>query len=162
MTESELMCWRENWSRIILEGRKPGLALRIGCSDEVYTQAQWGLQVFAELTELAKLMDSALDTPRYVNTCEALASWFEQPEKTYSARLLDEVIANNSIGKTGLAFAQAHAQYFTHYDYQFFTQQQFTDESAASLVRQQEVEQKDVLSFDEFLHEYFQHASPSA
>lgn len=38
MSADELLCTRTNWNRVILEGRKPGLTLGIGCET---AQSRW-------------------------------------------------------------------------------------------------------------------------
>ncbi|MDD1782978.1 glutamate--cysteine ligase [Enterovibrio sp. ZSDZ35] len=155
MTDCELHCWRENWNKIVLEGRKPGLTLQIGCEGEQLTQAEWGKRVFADLSELAVLMDNAYGGDKYQSVCRELSSWFEDPDKTLSARLLKQIIANESIGKVGLSIAAQNKELFANGDYDVFSEQAFIDESAASLSRQKDVEQGDAISFEQYLAEYF-------
>ncbi|MBL3036173.1 glutamate--cysteine ligase, partial [Klebsiella pneumoniae] len=42
MSSDELLCTRTNWNRVILEGRKPGLTLGIGCESAQFPLAQVG------------------------------------------------------------------------------------------------------------------------
>lgn len=155
MTDCELECWRDNWRKVVLEGRKPGLQLQIGCQGEQLTQAEWGHRVFADLAKLAVVMDQAYGGDTYQFVCNELVSWFDAPEKTLSARLLDEVIANQSISKVGLDIAEKNHTLFASGDYQIFSKAQFDAESAASLARQKDVEQGDAISFEQYLAEYF-------
>lgn len=155
MTDCELSCWRENWNKIVLEGRKPGLTLRIGCDGEELTQREWGHRVFAELRELAELMDAAKGGDAYQQCCTKLESWFEDPSKTFSARLLDEIKTEQGIGKVGLAHATSYKEALADNGYRFYNDGQFVEESADSLRRQQAVESADVMDFDVFLADYF-------
>lgn len=58
MDGCELACWRDNWRKVVLEGRKPGLALQIGCHGEVLTLQAWAKRVFADLRVIAETMDA--------------------------------------------------------------------------------------------------------
>lgn len=60
MDGCELACWRDNWRKVVLEGRKPGLELQIGCHGEVLTLQAWAKRVFADLRVIAETMDAAL------------------------------------------------------------------------------------------------------
>ncbi len=40
MSSDELLCTRTNWNRVILEGRKPGLTLGIGCESAQFPLAK--------------------------------------------------------------------------------------------------------------------------
>ncbi|WP_244556479.1 glutamate--cysteine ligase [Enterovibrio nigricans] len=155
MTDCEMQCWRDNWNKIVLEGRKPGLTLQIGCEGEQLTQAEWGKRVFSELSELAVIMDKAYGGDKYQSVCRELSGWFENPEKTLSARLLKQIIENESIGKIGLSIAAANKALFANGAYDTFSEQQFLEESTASLKRQKDVEQGDAISLEQYLAEYF-------
>ncbi|MCG6507627.1 glutamate--cysteine ligase, partial [Vibrio parahaemolyticus] len=48
MDNCELECWRDNWSKVVLEGRKPGLELQIGCHGEKLSLQAWAKRVFAD------------------------------------------------------------------------------------------------------------------
>ena len=115
------------------------------------TQADWGKQIFSELAEIAKLMDSALETPRYLATCQQLVTWFDKPELTYSARILKQTLDNQSISKIGRELAKQYQDFFANQGYSFFSQQDFEQEATASFERQQQIEAKDDISFDDYL-----------
>ena len=131
------------------------MRVKIGCDGEQLTQAEWGQHVFAELAELAVVMDSAYGGDKYQSVCKELSGWFDNPDKTLSARLLKDVLDKESIGKVGLGIARHNQVLFAEGDYQTFSKQQFEKESEASLKRQQEVEQGDGISFEQYLAEYF-------
>ncbi len=155
MTDCELECWRDNWNKVVMEGRKPGLTLQIGCHGEQLTQAEWGRRVFDDLGKLAVVMDQAYGCDKYQAVCKELVTWFDQPEKTLSARLLNDILAKESIGKVGLAIAAENAERFAGGDYIEFSDAQFREEAIASEKRQQEIEQGDSVSLDQYLAEYF-------
>lgn len=45
MSSDELLCTRTNWNRVILEGRKPGLTLGIGCETAQFPLPKVGRSV---------------------------------------------------------------------------------------------------------------------
>ncbi len=49
MSSSELACTRVNWNRVILEGRKPGLTLGIGCETAQFRYRRWVKDGFRNL-----------------------------------------------------------------------------------------------------------------
>lgn len=155
MDESELGCWRDNWKKVILEGRKPGLMLQIGCQGKRLTQEKWGQRVFSDLSQLAVIMDKAHGGNKYQAVCDELVTWFETPDKTVSARLLKQIISNQSIGSVALDLSQRNRAYFEKGDYRVFSEQQFLAESKDSWLRQKAIEQSDKINFEQYLTDYF-------
>lgn len=160
MNAGELACWRNNWRLVVLEGRKPGLELKIGCNGEVLTQQQWGEHIFAQLLEISKVMDSALEKPRYQKCCLELSSWFAHPEKTFSHRMLTTIQQSGGLLQTGKKLAQAHQQFLAQQNYSAILEQQFNDESQLSLKKQKALESQDVISFAQYLDDYFRDIVP--
>ncbi|MFD2178632.1 glutamate--cysteine ligase [Veronia pacifica] len=160
MDESELDCWRDNWQKIVLEGRKPGLTLKIGCNGERLTQADWGKRVFAELRPLAELLDQANGTSCYQQTCDELETWFEHPEKTLSGRLLNDVIAKGCVNSVSHELSDSHVEFFKHSDSKgHFSNDTLMQEATDSLARQAALEDADNVSFDKYLADYFGYTS---
>ena len=155
MDDAELACWRDNWERVILDGRNPELLLKIGCNGERLSVKAWGLRVFAELEQVAQAMDAAAGNTAYQQTVSKLVAWVNNPELTLSAQLLAQLKQHNGIGRAGLELAEHHAEAFRQRDYAFYSLQEFEQEVAASIARQQQIEQSDSQSFDEFLDDYF-------
>lgn len=58
MSSSELLCTRANWNRVILEGRKPGLTLGIGCETAQFPLPKVGKDLFRDLKRVAQTLDS--------------------------------------------------------------------------------------------------------
>lgn len=155
MDDAELACWRDNWNRVVLDGRNPELQLKIGCNGERLTLQDWGVRVFAELAEVAEVMDQAAGSEHYQQTVARLKTWVENPDRTLSAQLLAQIKQQDGIGKVGKTLAESHADTLQARDYHFYTKQDFEQEAAASRAKQQELEQGDPQSFDDFLATYF-------
>lgn len=155
MDDAELACWRDNWERVILDGRNPDLQLKIGCNGERLSLKDWGLRVFGELEQVAQAMDAAAGDSAYQQTVSKLVAWINNPELTLSAQLLAKIKQHQGIGRTGMELAEQHAHTFRLRDYAFYSEQEFEQEAEASKAKQRQIEQGDTLSFDEFLDEYF-------
>jgi Gamma-glutamylcysteine synthetase len=155
MTDPELNCWRDNWNKIVLEGRKPGLTLTTGCEGETLTQAEWGLQVMGELKQLAKVMDQAVGDHRYETVCDKMITCFDNPELTLSGRVLADVIAQGGIGGLGLSLARDHKAALADVPYNIHSDADFLQEAKQSVARQKAVEDSDTQSFEAFLNAYF-------
>ncbi|WEM42782.1 glutamate--cysteine ligase [Photobacterium sp. DA100] len=155
MDDAELECWRDNWNRVVLDGRNPELMLKIGCNGERLSVQDWGTRVFAELAEVAEAMDAAAGNRAYQETLARLQKWIEQPAFTLSAQLLDAIREHEGIGSVGESLAAGHAEDLNRRQYQFYSAEVFEQEAAASVERQQQIENSDELSFDAFLDAYF-------
>ncbi|MFZ6043508.1 glutamate--cysteine ligase, partial [Vibrio natriegens] len=148
-------CWRDNWNRVVLDGRNPELLLKIGCDGERLTVQQWGNRVFAELALVADAMDNAAGTSDYRDTLSKLQTWIDDPSLTLSAQLLNQIREQQGIGKTGRALAEQHTSALQTQDYLFYQEQEFEQEARESVARQQAIEAADTMSFDVFLDSYF-------
>ncbi|WP_117233737.1 glutamate--cysteine ligase [Vibrio maerlii] len=155
MDNCELECWRENWNRVILEGRKPGLELTIGCKGEKLSLQEWAHRVFIELNEIAQAMDAPLAGTPYQNVCSELAEWIDNPELTNSGKLLEKTLELGGLGKVGVELGAQYQQTFEQAQYQIYSSDLMEQEVARSRQEQADIEASDELSFDAFLNNYF-------
>ena len=109
MNSDELRCTRQNWNRVILEGRKPGQTIGIGCYDERKPLDQVGKDLFADLNRVAQVMDSQNGDHLYQDVCKELVAAFDDPELTYSARIL-KALKQQGVGNLGLELAEKYRQ----------------------------------------------------
>ncbi|MGD8174089.1 glutamate--cysteine ligase [Vibrio sp. TRT 21S02] len=155
MDDCELECWRQNWNKVIVEGRKPGLELQIGCKGEVLTLQAWAKRVFVELTQVAEQMDKANGGSAYQSVCYKLLEWIDNPELTISGQLLEDTKKLGGLGKVGCAFGKEYRQKHLAHQYKTYSQAEMEQEVERSVTAQQAVEQADTQGFDEFLQDYF-------
>lgn len=151
----EQSCWRENWNKVILEGRKPGLELQIGCKGEVLTLQDWAKRVFVELIQIAEMMDAAKGNDDYQQVCFKLMSWIDNPEQTISGQLLEDTKRLGGLGKVGCEFGKRYREQHLNHQYRTYSSAAMEEEVVRSVKAQSEAEQSDVLNFDDFLNEYF-------
>lgn len=154
----QLCCWKDNWNKVILEGRKPGLMLRElshGCDGKLLSLNDYTKQIFSDFKLIAKEMDLALGGDEYQQTCEELLSWIDNPELTISGRLLELTKDLGGIGTVGCSLGAKYREEHLAHQYGVYSEQAMLDEAQKSLQAQQEIEQSDTLNFDEFLSDYF-------
>ncbi|MDR9830348.1 glutamate--cysteine ligase [Vibrio sp. FNV 38] len=155
MDDCELTCWRENWNKVITDGRQIGLELTIGCQGEVLTLQDWAKRVFVELRQIAEAMDGAMGGNAYQTVCDTLSKWIDNPELTISGQLLEKTKQAGGIGAVGKSLGQAFKQSHLEHSYQFYSQAQMEAEVERSMAAQKQTEDNDTLSFDEYLEQYF-------
>lgn len=157
MDNCELECWRDNWRKVVLEGRKPGLELQIGCHGEKLTLAVWAKRVFADLTIIAEQMDNANGGTAYQEVCQQLADWIDHPEKTLSAQILEQTHLLGGLGNVGRYLGEKYQEINLQHAYQTYSSLVMEQEVTRSLAAQQTIEQQETQSFDDFLQTYFRY-----
>ncbi|MFV0447911.1 MAG: glutamate--cysteine ligase [Vibrio sp.] len=155
MDNCELECWRDNWNKVIVQGRQVGLELQIGCHGEKLSLQAWAKRVFADLRQIAEVMDAQMEGDAYQQVCNELETWIDNPEKTLSAQLLEKVKAAGGLGKAGCALGLEYRQQNLEHQYQVYSETMMEEEVIRSAQEQLSIEQQDTLSFDEYLEQYF-------
>ncbi|PVZ85657.1 glutamate--cysteine ligase [Serratia sp. S1B] len=150
MSSDELQCNRKNWNRVILEGRKPGQTIGIGCNDIREPLDKVGKALFYDLKRVAEVLDNEAGNQQYQQVCEQLVATFDDPELTFSARIL-KMMKGEGIGRVGLELAEQYRQILVAEPLEILTEAQLEQEQKSSWQRQHEIEAGDTLTFDEFL-----------
>lgn len=149
MDEKELNCCRTNWNRVILEGRKPGQMIGIGCGESMKPLKEVGQILFDDLIRVADVLNISGNN-RYNEICSQLISMFENPELTFSSKILSPMI-EQSINQYGLQLAKSHYKQLSNEPYEVITDTEFTNVRNASIHKQLEIEQGDKISFEHYL-----------
>ncbi|MCK6262329.1 glutamate--cysteine ligase [Vibrio sp. ZSDE26] len=155
MDDCELKCWRDNWNKVILEGRKTGLELQIGCRGEQLTLQAWAKRVFDDLILIARSMDEAHGGRAYQDVCDKLIQWIDQPELTISGQLLAMTKQYGGLGQLGCELGMTYRQQYQQHQYKVYSQQQMESEVIRSREAQAAVESSDTEEFDTYLENYF-------
>lgn len=150
MSSDELLCTRKNWNRVILEGRKPDQTIGMGCETEQQPLATVGKALFQDLRRVAEVLDGINDNQQYQQVCDQLVAAFDNPELTYSARLLQQM-KDGGIGGVGLALAEQYRQTLRSEALEVLSEAELAAEQRASLQRQRELESGDTQSFADYL-----------
>ncbi|HGJ5874709.1 glutamate--cysteine ligase [Arsenophonus apicola] len=152
MDEKELNCCRTNWNRVILEGRKPGQIIGVGCGESMRPLKEVGQILFDDLIRVADVLDVSGNT-RYREICSQLIAMFENPELTYSGQILSPMI-EQSISQYGLQLAKRYYQQLINEPYEVITATEFTNVHHASIRKQLAIEQADKISFERYLQKH--------
>ncbi|MWN05301.1 glutamate--cysteine ligase [Gilliamella sp. Pas-s95] len=150
MSSQELECAKLNWNRVIMEGRKPGLEIGIGCNSYQEPLAKVGHQLFKDLLRVADVLDHQDDKQGYRNVCERLELMFDQPELTLSARTL-QAISDLGTAKFGLALASQYKKQLMAEPLALLTEGDFVQQRDLSIEKQKKKELSDALTFDQYL-----------
>ncbi|MEC5319692.1 glutamate--cysteine ligase [Brenneria populi subsp. brevivirga] len=150
MSADELLCTRKNWNRVILEGRKPGQTIGMGCETERHPIAKVGKSLFTDLRRVAEVLDNGSAQPYYQQVCDELIIGFDDPETTFSGRLLNLMKASGNRG-VGLHLAEKYRKMLSEEPLQVLTEEQLEAESERSWRRQRQIEADDKVSFEAYL-----------
>ncbi len=141
-----------NLNSVILEGRKPGLALsRQGESINIQT---WLNELFGELGKLAKLLDG-----EQTDYQDALAHWqlaVDDPSQTLSGKIMHELMSKKvDHGSWVKGLAKQYSQQLMDYPLSSDVELSYRTAAEASLAAQAQLEADCTLSFEAYLIEYF-------
>lgn len=153
MSADELNCAQQNWGRVIMEGRKPGLEIGLGCGIEREPLADVGKALFADLLRVADVIDCSNGDKAYRQVAEKLVDCFDAPELTLSGRML-QAIEDMGTTNFGLALAKQYKQTLLQEPLELLTDEMLSQEQARSVQAQAEIEAGDTLSFDDYLAKY--------
>ncbi|KAB8311548.1 glutamate--cysteine ligase [Rouxiella chamberiensis] len=151
MNSDELLCTRKNWNRVILEGRKPGQTIGIGCNDERKPLVSVGNALFDDLSRVAQVMDEQNGDHLYQDVCKELVAAFDDPELTYSARILKDLKQQGGVGSLGLELAEKYRQMLVSESLEVLDASALMAEQDGSWQRQRTLEAGDTLNFEEYL-----------
>ncbi|MBA0035549.1 glutamate--cysteine ligase [Pantoea sp. BIGb0393] len=150
MSADELLCTRKNWNRVVMEGRKPGQVIAVGCSETEHTLVEVGKALFADLRRVAEVLDSNHGNTQYQQVCDQLVASFDDPELTYSARIL-HAIKENGLTGAGVALAEQYRHLLCEESLEILTEDDFSRQARESLQAQEQLEQSDTLDFESYL-----------
>ena len=142
-----------NFALTVKQGRRPGLQLR-RADREISLQA-WGLELLDKIAPLAALLDKQHGNDEHTRSMASQTEKLLHPERTPSARVLDEIRAN---GGSFAAFALKQSGILAN---QFRARPPSAEERAyfqalaqVSLAEQEEMERSQTGDFDQFIADY--------
>jgi glutamate--cysteine ligase len=142
-----------NFARTVKEGRLPGLTLTRGI-DEVPLK-EWALEMIERIRPVARLLDEQHNEGAVHEASLAVQkAKIEDPSRTPSARVLEEVREIGSASEFGLRQSMLHAAYFRESPLMPAEEALFEEMAAASLAEQAVIEETDTGSFDDFVAAY--------
>lgn len=143
-----------NLNAVCYRGRQPGLELQR--NGKTITLTDWASELCDAMTGFADVLDENTITNPYRAALQEQAAAVQDPDKTLSARVLDNMHRH---GEGYFHFAQRmslqHQQYFLGLPQENEAFGLFTGAVAKSLSDQRSLEDADEVPFDDFLKNYF-------
>lgn len=147
----------ENMKQVVLRGRDPELLLNdANCNGDVKLKSvvSWGNELFEQMDQVAQLLDKAYQTTKYSEAIVREQAKVNDASLTPSAQIV-AIVKEQSLSAYALAKASEYQQAAQSRDYQFYDKAFFDESVPASHQAQADIEAADVLSFDDFLSDYF-------
>ncbi|RRJ82460.1 glutamate--cysteine ligase [Aestuariirhabdus litorea] len=143
-----------NYSRVINEGRRPGLTLsRQGQPIEVKA---WALRVIEQVAGAAGLLDEANNTRAFSASLMAEKAKVEDPSLTPSAQVLAHLQnRSQSFIEFGIESALEHRASFSQCHLDEAQRAELERMAEQSLEEQRVIEEQDSIDFDTYLEHYF-------
>lgn len=159
---SDLECEHldDNRRLVVSRGRDP--ELRLEHHGNKRSVADWGGDIFAEMGQVAELLDIEEDGSPHADALAELAPLLDDPELTPSGQYLKKLLDSNSeFSELTYAEARRQAELLAAQDPDPERQAEFEALVADSEQQQKEIEAADTQSFDEFMQDYFTRADKS-
>lgn len=144
----------ENLDTVVNQGREAGLMLNFNNGSR--SLQSWGDEIFTQLADVAKWMDTAYGVDYYSNTIKRMATWVHNPELTYSGRYVAQLKESGlDNGHFALALANKYKQSHESTDYSEFLKPWLEQQVIVSNEARAAIESADTLTFTAFLDAYF-------
>ena len=144
----------ENLSRTVYSGRDKSLMLLN--QDGEIPLIEWGQTLMADIGGVAELLDSANQTAAYSEAFNIMQNRLADQRLTPAATLLDEMRVNNeTFYAMSMRKALEHKRFFDSKEPSEETIAKYTALAEKSFADQASIEDKDDLSFDDFLTHYY-------
>ena len=155
---AEWECAAENRRRVVMTGRRPRLALCefAGGAMRKAPFAARAREALNNLAPLAELLDAVAGGARYRESLQSQRAKVDDPGLTPSARILQQMTDQRvSFYEFAMGIAEQHEALFKQTRMARVDSERMRAEAERSHRRREEIEARDVLSFDEFLADYF-------
>ncbi len=154
MDKAQFLQADKNLKKVVTEGRDPALLLEQG--DTQLSLPQWAEMLFAQMRDVAKVLDQANGTDAYSQAIELEWLKVADPTLTPSAKILS-LLQQQDVdnGAWGKALAEQYKAKLINQPYQMLDAESFERMALASLQAQQQIEEQDSQDFEAFLQWYF-------
>lgn len=152
--EREFYQGQENQKRIVNRGREAGLTLLRG--DDQPAMSDWALEIIYGSMACARLLDQAKGGEAYQHALQHQINKIDDPSLTPSARVLRDMHERKqSFYAHTLALAEQHRAYFATRELDEPVRAGFATLSQQSLEEQRALEDRQEVSFDQYLENYY-------
>ncbi len=141
-----------NQTLVVERGREPGIGLM--CDNKSIPLAEWAAQLLDQCEPIAQALDSAHNSSNYGESLSKQRLKVIHPQRTPSAKILAHLSEHASFFRFTNQQAKKLKEQLLAEPMVEEAQQELEQEAAASLVRQQHIENQETLSFPEYLKSY--------
>jgi glutamate--cysteine ligase len=135
-------------------GRKPGLELEKG--NEKVLLRDWADEILESMQPVCAILDQDDTDKPYSSALAKQRLLVENPELTASARMLEQMTQLwQPFARFAFNTSVEHSQYFKLNKLDEIKTRQFNEMAYLSDIKQQEIESKEQIPFDDFLKQYF-------
>ncbi|MBL6987937.1 MAG: glutamate--cysteine ligase [Methylobacter sp.] len=153
-SEQEHQVNNDNQLAVAHYGRKPGLVLKL--VQQKIPLKEWAIRILESMQSVCSILDQDDADKPYSSALAKQMRLVENPDLTPSARMLEQMTQlHQPFSRFALSTSAEHEHYFKLNKLDEGNTRLFNKMAAESLVKQQEIENKDQLPFDEFLRQYF-------
>ncbi|HEY9041444.1 MAG TPA: glutamate--cysteine ligase [Rheinheimera sp.] len=154
LSASEQTVTEQNLKKVVTDGRRRNLD--IIQDGQPRLMLDWAEELFADMMPVAQYLDSAYATERYTGAIKQFYLGLLDPSQTVSGQVLNQLVAKQQDnGHFMLELSARYQQQLASEGYQYYSEQQFTDAAAQSLLQQQQIEQQDSISFEQYIAQYY-------
>jgi len=151
--EREFFEVASNLARVVEQGRDPALILQLESAPKA--MREWAQELFDDLTHSASMLDQIHEGSNYEMSLNKQLEKIDHPELTPSGRILGEMQEQQlSFFECSMRQSRIHRDYLVGNSLDADTLDHLQDTSAQSLVKQQQIEAADTISFDDFLKQW--------
>ena len=145
---------KENLKRVVIEGRKPDLRLVTKAGEVDFKTV--ASDIFNGIRSCAQMLDQANSCRDYTASLAIERAKVNDAALTFSGRMLN-ILTEDDIDNSqlGVELAKEYKSFIDKTHYRHFSQAELNEESAKSLVRQEEQEAADTKDFSTFAEDYF-------
>ena len=148
----------ENQMAAALNGRDPELRLQRRRDPPLLLRV-WAGEILDRLAPISELLDSGETEPVYAAALAEQVAALADPDRTPSARMLAAMrTSGENFFRCTQRLSEQHRRHFEAQPLAKDRERFFTEAAQRSLREQQAIEAADVISFDEFLRQYFAQA----
>lgn len=154
LSAAEQSITEQNLKKVVTDGRRTNLELLQDGQPRL--MQDWAEQLFADMMPVASWLDQAYGTDRYQAALKQYYLSLLDPAQTLSGKVLNHLLsARKDNGVYMRELAETYRQQLSNEPYQFYTEQEFNNALSESLAKQAAIEASDVLSFDDYIRQYF-------
>lgn len=152
MNKKEFNFCKKNWDKVIFEGRKPGQKISMKYGESMISLKEVGYFIFNDLMKIADIFDTG-NKKKYHNICLKLIKMFDNPDLTYSGRILP-LFVNEGMNEYGLYLSKKYQLKLKQEKYEIITNKTFDNVKKKSILQQLLIENEDNISFEKYLNSY--------